>query len=86
MDDKREVCALIRRVLGIDVADPAVRERAWRRLPVFRGIAKECEQDGNRETAAMLRRVCQAATNPVQDAASLVNLAILAGPESDKGP
>lgn len=80
MDDYHEVCALIRRVLGVDVTDIAVRERAWRRLHVFGDIAKECEQDGNPETAAMLRRICLSATTAGQDAASLVNLAILAGP------
>lgn len=81
MADYQEVCGLIRRVLGVDVTDIAVRKRAWRRLVVFRDIAKECEQDGNLETAAMLRRICVSATRPGQDAASLVNLAILAGPD-----
>jgi hypothetical protein len=66
----------IQRYLGIDLGDPAIRQRAWRRLHVFREIIAECETDDNPFTADFLRRICYRAVTE-EDAACL---AILAGP------
>jgi hypothetical protein len=66
----------ILRYMNIDLADPAILRRAWRRIHVFREIIAECEADDNASTAAFLRRICHRAVTE-QDAACL---AILAGP------
>lgn len=66
----------ILRYLKIDLTDPAVHRRAWRRIAVFRTIIAECEADDNPQTAAWLREICHRAVIQ-QDAACL---AILAGP------
>lgn len=66
----------ILRYLGFDLADPAIRQRAWRRLRVFREIIAECEADDNPKTADWLREICYRAVTE-QDA---VCIAILAGP------
>lgn len=66
----------ILRYLGIDLADPAIRQRAWRRIRVFREIIAECEADDSHQTADWLREICRRAVTE-QDAACL---AILAGP------
>jgi hypothetical protein len=76
-------CHLIERTLGIDVTDPQVRQRAWRRLQVYRRIADECEQDGNDQTAAMLRSICRRAISSARDDDALICLAILAGLTDD---
>lgn len=71
--------AFIQQYLGIDVADPVIRRRAWQRLQVFREMIAECESDGAQDTADFLRRICRQAVLD-QDAACL---AILAGPNVD---
>ena len=68
----------IRQFSGIDLSDPAVRRRAWRRLRVFQELIAESEADRNQATADWLRSICQRATQPEPD---LLCLAILAGPE-----
>jgi hypothetical protein len=69
---------LIRRSLGIDLRNPAVRRRAWRRLRVFKDLIAQCEADGSHATADFLRRLCQRATRADPDP---IALALLAGPE-----
>ena len=69
--------AAIRDYLGIDLNDPAVRQRAWRRIRVFRSVINECEADGRLPTATSLRGICHRAMVD-HDA---MCLAILAGLE-----
>jgi len=77
--DHDEVQA-VQHYLGIDLNDPAIRQRAWHRLRLFHQIIAECEADDNHTTAKWLRRICQRATDGRPDA---ICLAILAGLESD---
>jgi hypothetical protein len=70
----------ILRYLGVDLDNPAVRQRAWRRIRVFREIIAECEADDSMTTADWLRDICHRAVIE-QDASCL---AVLAGPERRK--
>lgn len=67
---------LIQRHLRIDLTDPTVRQRAWRRLHVFGEIAHDCDAEGNPAMAETLRRICRRATRSEPD---VLCLALLAG-------
>jgi hypothetical protein len=75
--DEVALLPLIKRTLNVDLAVQTVRERAWRRIRVFREIADDCEADGNQRMADTLRRICQKATDPSRE--HLIYLAMLAG-------
>jgi len=79
MKSERE---LIKRLLGIDIDDPAIRQRAWRRIRVFREIIAECEAEKNLHTATWLRGIVDRATGPQPN---LICLAILAGQSPPDG-
>ena len=74
--DQKDRDYFIQQYLGIDVADPAIRRRAWQRLQVFREVIAECEADGNHDTAEFLSRIFRQAMLD-QDA---IAIALVAGP------
>jgi hypothetical protein len=78
--DRDLLMKLIKRTLHIDLTKPEVRQRAWRRIRTFHEIASECEKDGNKVMAEMLRRMCVKAFEP----GNLIQLAILAGQEQSE--
>lgn len=83
MNDRQTVLDLIHRQLDVDLTSQKVRERAWRRINVFREIALECEQVGNIAVAETLRRICVKAIDAETDETTrLVYMAMLAGPDS----
>lgn len=79
MNDLTEAIATIRRLFRIDLDDPMVRERAWRRILLFRNLADQLERDGNRQMAQTLRRIYHHALSSDKDEHALLCLAMLAG-------
>ena len=74
---------LIRQKLNVDLTSRHVRERAWRRIRVFREIAQSCEEEGNIAMAQTLRRIYTKATDPAtEETDRLCYMAMLAGPET----
>jgi hypothetical protein len=72
------------RFLGIDLTNPDVRQRAWRRLRLFKEMASEFEADGNHKMAAFMRQICAGATGTEQDLICLAMLAGVENPEADE--
>lgn len=79
----QNVLDLIHKKFDVDLTSLVVRQRAWRRITVFRGVAQECEDDGNIAMAETLRRICTKAIDlETEETIRLCYMAMLAGPES----